>query len=433
MKAHALDVQPSSLHGTLAAPPSKSETHRAFVLAAQSDAPCTVQRPLLAQDTRSTLAGLHALGARLHLQDEHVQFLPARLLPPRRVLDCHNAGTALRLLTALAARFSQPVTLTGDASLQRRPNDVLLDALTQLGVHCESNQGRAPLTVKGPLRSGVVHLPRRASSQFASALMLALPGLPGDSVLRLEPPVASAPYLDVTVACARHFQLNIDVSTESGLRFDIPGGQQPRASTYRISGDWSAAAFPLTAAALTGDVTVTGLDPASPQGDRAILDHLEAFGAQVTQTADGARVQQAPLHSPGTLDVSATPDLFPALAVLAAASRGTTTFTGGSALRAKESDRITAMAQGLQQLGVSAQETLEGLVVTGGQLQGATVASHDDHRIHMALAIAGLAATGVTRIDGAASAAVSYPTFHRDLASLGGRFALLQGNQEVLS
>lgn len=433
MKAHAVDVQASRLQGTLRVPPSKSETHRAFLLAAQSDLPCTVRNPLHSDDTQATLANLHALGARLHLQDDGVQFLPAPLHAPRTVLDCRNSGTTLRLLTALAARLGQPVTLTGDDSLRRRPNQPLLDALTQLGAHCTSDGGRAPLTVRGPLRGGVLHLPPGTSSQYASALLLALSAAPGDSVLHLAAPVASAPYLAVTLAWADQFGLRTTVHEEAGLRIDVPGRQQPRAATCTVAGDWSTAAFPLAAAALTGDIIVTGLDPTSPQGDRAILDHLRSFGAKVQVTPDGARVTADSLASPGTIDVAATPDLFPILAVLAAASRGQTTFTGGASLRHKESDRIATMAAGLRQLGVAIEERPDGMTVTGGPLHGATVASQDDHRIHMAFAIAGLVAPGTTRIDGAASAAVSFPSFHADFVRLGARFTLRQGNREVVA
>jgi 3-phosphoshikimate 1-carboxyvinyltransferase len=435
MKTHALQVRAGRVEATLQAPGSKSETHRAFLLAAQSDVPCRVRSPLLSEDTHATLAGLHACGARLHLEEGgDVQFLPAPLRPPRQAIDCRNSGTTLRLLTATSARFGAEVTLTGDASLRARPNGALLDALTSLGARCASQDGRAPISVRGPLHGGPVSLPAGASSQFASALLLALAGTAGPSTIDLQPPLASAPYLDVTLAVARSFGLAIAQEEHPGRRFTLTGPQVPHADSFTVAGDWSAAAFPLVAAAITGGrVAVRGLDPKSAQGDRVIAEHLAHFGASVAIGNGEVVIEGAPLASPGTVDLAATPDLFPALAVLAACSRGTTTFTGGGALRHKESDRIAAMADGLTRMGIAVQQRPDGLVVQGGALHGAAVASHGDHRIHMAFAVAGLAASGTTTVDDPACAAVSYPGFHQALLGTGAPFTLLQGNRATVA
>lgn len=432
MKPHAVEVQPSGVSGSVQAVPSKSVTHRAFLLAAQSSEPSTVRNPLLSDDTRAMLSALVALGARAHLDPDHpdvVHFLPSAFRPPSAALDCRNAGTALRLLTATAARLPVPGTLTGDASLRSRPNAALLDALRSLGATCTSHEGQAPITVKGPLRPGPVRLDATGSSQFVSALLLSLPFLPGPSLLQFTAAPASHPYLAVTRQVAAAFGVPLH---EHSNGWSIPGQAQPRCPTYTVEGDWSAAAFPLTAAAITGsNVAVRGLDPTSAQGDRAVLPHLAAFGATVHATRDEVQVTGGNLHSPGAIDVGATPDLFPVLAVVAAYARGTTTFTGGASLRNKESDRIAAMADGLQRMGIAAKETPDGLVVVGGRPQGATLTSRDDHRIHMALAVAALGATGPSRIDGAATAAVSYPGFHNDLESLGAKVRTLHGNTAV--
>lgn len=436
MKAHAVEVRPGRVEGTVRAPPSKSESHRALLLAAQSDVPCRVRSPLRSADTLATLAGLRDFGARLHLQDDDVQFLPSPLRPPRGAIDCANSGTTLRLLTAFAARFGHEVTLTGDESLRPRPNGPLLDALTALGARCSSDGGKAPVTVKGPLRAGHATLPPRSSSQYASGLLLALATLPGESTVELQAPLASAPYLDVTLAMASHFGLRIQEEAHPGRLFRLPGGDVPRAERVSPGGDWSSAAFPLVAAAITGGrVTVQALLADSRQGDRVLPDLLRSFGAHVATTAETVSCEggSAGLASPGTVDVAATPDLFPALAVLAASSRGTTSFVGGSSLRAKESDRIAAMAAGLARMGIAVRERPDGLDVTGGRLQGASVASLGDHRVHMAFAVAGLAAQGTTTVDDPASADVSYPRFHDQMRSLGAPMMALQGNRTEVS
>ncbi|MCA1819723.1 MAG: 3-phosphoshikimate 1-carboxyvinyltransferase [Halobacteriales archaeon] len=420
----SLRIRPGQVSGTVAAPPSKSVTHRAYLLAALSDAPATIASPLVAADTNATLACLHAVGANFRVAADAVHFEPAPLRPPVRALDCANSGTTLRFMSATAARLPVPVALVGDESLGRRSSAPLLEALHTLGARIRSNGGAAPISMQGPIRPGTVGLPAHCSSQFASALLLSLPMLPAASHVTLAEPIASRPYLDLTLEMAARAGLRHEVDAAPGAtRIVVPGGQVPRLGAVRVEGDWSAAAFPFAAAALTGGrVTVTGLDTASRQGDRAILAHLRAFGCKV-DASDGHVTVEGPdrLASPGSIDVAATPDLFPVLAVLAAASRGTTAVTGGSQLRGKESDRVAAMAEGLRRMGIAAHEAPDGLVVHGGTLRGAQVASRDDHRIHMAFAVAGLAALGDTFVDGAASAAVSYPGFHADLQRLSGR------------
>ncbi len=433
MKPHLLEVRPGRFDGEVRAPSSKSVTHRAFLIAAQSTVPCEVASPLLSADTRATLACLGALGARFHLDADRpdaVRFLPARFAPPRQALDCANSGTTLRLLAGTAARLGHPVTLTGDGSLRSRPNGALLAALGSLGAQVRSHDGRAPLTVQGPIRPGSVVLPPGASSQFASSLILSLPFLPGDSAVHLQPPVASEPYLDVTLDVASRAGLRIEEGPGEGRRFTVPGGQSVHASRLVVDGDWSSAAFPLVAAAVTGGrATVRGLDPQSRQGDRRIVELLESFGARVRRNEDGATVEGGALSSPGEVDVSATPDLFPVLCVVAACSRGRTRFTGGAALRAKETDRIAAMAHGLRAMGIEVRELPDGLEVEGGRLRGASVACRDDHRIHMAFAVAGLAAQGITRVDSPGMADVSYPGFHAAFQACGAPFNSLRGNR----
>lgn len=444
MKPHLLEVRPGRVHGTARAVPSKSVTQRAFLLAAQSDEPCTVRAPSLADDPRAMLAGLIALGARAHLdpdRPETVQFLPARLRGPTAAIDCRNSGTALRLLTATAARLPTPTTLTGDDSLRARPNGPLLATLRALGARASGSadhaamDGLAPLTVQGPLRPGPVRLDASASSQFASALLLSLPMLPGPSVLHLDGTPASRPYVALTLDVAHRFA--IPWQADGPHACATSGNLVPRAASFDVEGDWSAAAFLLAAAAVTGgDVTVTGLRTDSVQGDRAIVDHLRAFGATVDLDAAAGSVRcraGAGLVSPGRIDLAATPDLGPPLAAVAACAQGTTTFTGAAHLRHKESDRIAALVAGLTQMGAGAVPLPDGLVVTGGPLRGANVACRGDHRIHMAFAVLALAATGPSRIDSADAVGVSHPGFHADLAGIGADVRGLHGNRTVLA
>lgn len=403
------------ISGTVQIPGSKSLTHRAYLLGAHSDRPCTVAEPLRSADTDATLACLHRLGHRFERDDRTVTFQPSAARPPTEPLDCANAGTGLRLLLATAARHPFPITLTGDASLQSRPNAPLVAALRSLGARVSSDD-HAPFTVQGPVVPGTAQLPANTSSQYASALLLALPMLAGPSVLTMAPPVSSRPYIDVTLGIASEFGLRIEADEHT---FRIPGSDVPRADAHRVEADWSTAAFPLLAAAITGgNVRVEGLRLGSAQGDRRVVDHLQSFGCKVQVGDNAVTLDGTSLETPGTIDVAATPDMFPALCIAAACATGTTTFTGGAALRHKESDRITAMANGLTSLGIRVEKRPDGMVVHGGTLTGGSVHAFDDHRIHMAFTIAGLAANGEVFVDGAESAAVSYPNFHADLERL---------------
>lgn len=412
-------IEPGFVGGVVAAPSSKSATHRAYVLASQAERSARVLHPLVAEDTDATLRCLQALGAHAVLAPNEVRFEPAPLTAPSAALSCGNSGTTLRLLAGQAARLSTPVALTGDASLRRRTSGPLLAALTTLGVQVTSQDGHAPFTVQGPLQPGTVRLPASVSSQFASSLLLALPFAAGPSVVELAAPVDSAPYLDLTHRMARQQGLRIEPeSTSTGLRFSVEPSR-PHGGTLVVDGDWSSAAFLFVAGAITGaQVEVTGLDLESAQPDRAILGHLRSFGCP---TGTASVRPDGVLRSPGTVDLRASPDLFPCLSVLAAFANGTTRLVGGTQLRNKESDRIEAMAAGLRALGIAARPLADGLEVVGGKPQGASLRSEGDHRIHMALAVAALAASGASTVEGDATAAVSFPGFHDALARLGAR------------
>lgn len=399
----------------LLAPPSKSLTHRAFLLAACSAVDCVVEGPLLGADCRSTLSVLQALGAEVQAVPGGLRFAGGRpLRPPQTVLDCGNSGTTLRLLAGQCARLDGTSQLTGDASLRSRPNGPLLAALGELGVDCASTAGRAPLTVVGPLRPGAVRLGPQVSSQYGSSLLLALAlGPAGVSTVRLAAPVASRPYLELTRRMAAAFGVHWDEEEDAaGLCLTVPGGQQPAAERVRIAGDWSSAAFPLVAAAITGQpLRLRGLDPDSPQADRRIVALLRAAGVGLAWRAGELVVQGRACTPLGRVELADGPDMFPALCALAATLPGRTALVGAPSLRHKESDRIAQMAVGLHTLGLRCEEQPDGLVLWGGKVGGGSVESVHDHRIYMAFRVLSLAAAGPVEVDGEGCEAVSYPDF----------------------
>ena len=255
------------------------------------------------------------------------------------------------------------------------------------------------------------------TSQAVSGLLMALPLCGADSRVEVEG-LRSRGYVEATLRVMGDFGVEVEADLERG-EFFVPGGQSYSPREYRVEGDWSGAAFLLAAGAIAGRVTVAGLDGGSLQPDRRILDALEAAGAEVTAGEDCVTVKRNRLDG-FRFDASDCPDLFPVLAVLAAFCRGRTELSGAGRLRHKESDRAAVLAEEFSRLGARIRQEGDKLVVEGGGLQGGTVRSHGDHRIAMALALAGLGAKAPVRVAGAACVAKSYPAFFHHLAALRG-------------
>jgi len=409
----------SRVSGTIRAPPSKSYTHRAVILAALSHGPCRVRRPLLSEDTAATIDGMVAFGAEIERTADGLRVASESLRPPGTRIDARNSGTTLRLLAGVAGLLEGSTTISGDASLQKRPMGPLLEALTGLGARARSlsGDGRPPVEVEGVLRGGRVSLSGSMSSQFLSSLLIACPLASNPSEIRVLPPRRSEPYVEVTRQVVRAFGVEVGVDEDTYL---VPGGLAYHPTDVDVPGDFSSAAFPLVAAAITGgDVTVEGLDLRSPQGDRRIAPLLTSFGARVDMAPDRVRVRSGPLIGQ-TVDVRDTPDLFPILAVLATQAKGETHFVNGEHLRIKESDRIASTVAMLRALGADAAPTADGCVVHGpASLHGAFIDSRADHRILMAAAIAGLAADDSVDISDPWCFRVSYPSFLDDMRALG--------------
>lgn len=406
-----LTIRPGPAEGRVEAPTSKSVTHRALILSAIAGEG-TVEHPLRSRDPEATIACLEALGLDVTGDDP----VTVRGEPTGGAdLDCANSGTTLRLLTGVAATLEDRVRLDGDESLRQRPMGPLVEALGDLGAMA---QGRAaPVTVRGPLVGGRCELPGDVSSQFVSAAMLAGLGArePVDVAVRGE--LVSRPYAEMTATMIADAGGEVE-TTGSGWRV-APSDLEAR--TWTVPGDWSSAAFPLALGALSGPVTVAGLDPDADQGDVAILDHLRALGAEVTVDGEAVTVDGGRLHG-AEIDLSDTPDLFPALAAVAVHAQGRSRLTGAEHLKAKESDRIAAVVDGLTALGGQAKALADGAEIVGPGLSGGEAATRGDHRILMALSVAATRADDPVTLSEASSHEVSYPSFLDDLDRLGVRW-----------
>jgi 3-phosphoshikimate 1-carboxyvinyltransferase len=413
------------LRGSIHIPASKSHTIRALMIAAMAEGTSRLRNPLYSEDTAAAIGACRMLGARIDRRGDMlvVRGFGTRPQQPAAAFDMANSGTSTNLLIGMLAALGVRATITGDASLQTRPVSALTDALEHLGLEVawHGRRGCPPLSVSGTVRGGPVTLDAAKSSQYVSSLLLAAPLLACDTDITVLNPT-ELPYIDMTLQWLT--AQNIRFERRGWTRFTMYGAQAYRAFDAEIPGDWSSAAFPLCAAALMGsDVRVQGVSLDDVQGDKAIIDYLRAMGADITVTGDSLRVNKAPLTG-AELDLNATPDALPALAVMGCCAAGTTTLQNVAQARVKETDRIAVMARELQKMGAIAAELPAGLRIAGGRLQGAALHGHHDHRVVMALAIAGLVARGQTVIDTAEAVSVTYPDFIASMQQLGAGFSL---------
>ena len=422
MDAH---VGRSGLAGTVRAPPSKSYTHRAILAAGYGDG-TVIRNPLDGADPRATGRAVTAFGGSVSWRENavHVEGFDGRPATPADVIDCGNSGTTTRIAAACGALAPGLAVLTGDGSLRSRPHGPLLTAVRSLGGRGESTRanGQAPLVVGGSTPGGRVSIPGDVSSQFVTALLLAGAVTDAGIEIELETTLKSAPYVEITRELQESFGVETH-RTDDGFR--VPGGQQYRREEYAVPGDFSSASYLLAAGAVAGEpgerLTVEGMEP-SAQGDRAIVDVLDRMGASIEwdRSAGELHVSRSSL-SGIEVSVADTPDLLPTIAVLGALADGDTRITDAEHVRYKETDRVAAMATALDRLGASVTERQTTLTVHGDDstLEAATVDGRGDHRLVMALTVAGLAAEGRTTVQGAHHVDVSFPGFFETIRSLG--------------
>ena len=425
-------VLPRPLSGQLRIIPSKSASHRAVMLAALADGETALAPLALSRDVEATLSCAKALGLldswALTPFDDAPGMARAVLHPGAsapeglRTLDCGESGSTLRFFVPLALDGRGPVRLVGHGRLMQRPMEVYERLFVPRGVRW-SLDGDA-LTVEGQLTGGEYALPGDVSSQFITGLLLALPRLAGESVLRLTTPLESRGYVELTRRVQAAFGI---VSRWDGERtLVIPGHQKAHTpGSFAVEGDWSHAAFYLVAGALghAGPLRLTGIDMDSTQGDRAIVPILRGMGADIREEGGALIAAPSALHG-ATVDVTQVPDLVPALAVAMAGAQGESRIVGAARLRIKESDRLAAMRAALCAAGADVTELADGLVIRGGHpLHAATIDGCNDHRIVMAMAVASALADGPLTLTDAQAVAKSAPRFWKEFASLGGQTA----------
>jgi len=416
-------VKNGVLRGVIPAIASKSHAHRLLICAALADRPVRIRCTTTNADIDATAECLRSLGAVIERVGEIFTVTPIAAfgLKKGQTLDCGESGSTMRFLLPVVLALEADASLLGKGRLPSRPLSPLYEELMAHGALIDP-VGTNPLGCRMGISAGDYTIDGGVSSQFISGLMFALPLLDEKSRIVVTGRLESRPYVELTMQCLRLFGVEIG-ETEPNV-FEIGKGcyHAPDSGAICTEGDWSNAAFWLTAGAFSEEgITVTTLNPDSIQGDKKITEILRDFGADVKVDGTSFTVKRTrPLHGI-TVDAADIPDLVPVLSVAAAGAVGDTTITGCGRLRLKESDRIASVCDMIRALGGEIEASDDTIVVHGtGRLRGGEVDSVNDHRIAMSATVAaGICESSVT-IKDAEAVAKSYPGFYGDLAELGG-------------
>lgn len=400
-------------NATIWIPGSKSQTIRALLIASFSKGKSTIINPLISSDTLSTANALKTLGVKIDYDEEKKLFrVDAENIGKgfdKVTLDLGNSGTGTYLLLGLAASLEKEITITGDESLSSRPIAPLAKAYEDLGAEVSTNDGFLPITVKGPLKGGRTEIECR-TSQYLSSLLLASVLSSADVEITC-PLLYEKPYVAITLSWLDRQGISYEISDDY-LHSRVKGGQAFQAGQFTVSGDYSSASFFFALAAASGkSVTVLGLDRYDSQGDKRVLDVLQAMGCSVDWVENGVRVKGPDHLKGGTFDINDIPDALPILAAISTLAESDVRLTNVPQARIKETDRIRVMHDELTKLGAKVTEEDDGLIIhSGSKLHGGKVSGHKDHRIIMALSILGVLIDGI-EIDDTKHASVTFPTF----------------------
>jgi len=412
------------LEGDVWAPPSKAYTHRMLIAALLSNGTLRISNPLVSDDTEATLRAVKAFGAKAELREKCWTISGVdSLRTPKNPIECGESGATLRFMIPVAALAPGSSIFTFGSSLERRPIAPLLQSLNQLGAESslQLKEGSSLVRIHGGgIRGGKTSIRGDISSQFISGLLFACSRAKLDTEVDVTTPLESRSYVQMTIQVLGEHGIRVS-APENFAQLKVPSNQTYRPCDHEVPGDFSSAAFLLAAAAvMSSRVKVQNLDRHSMQGDRAILDILEQMGSKVRVGDEYVEVQGGQQLNAINVDARDVPDLVPVCAALACYSKGNSKIYNAKRLRYKESDRLASLHLELKKMGAEITMKEDELVIKGPcTMHGATIDSHDDHRIAMACAVAALSARGETKIQKSECVNKSYPRFFHDLRSLG--------------
>jgi 3-phosphoshikimate 1-carboxyvinyltransferase len=421
-------ITPSSLSGIIQAPASKSSMQRACAAALVSQTKVTVLNAGHSNDDKAALSVIEALGAVVNKQSDdaiEIDSTGSTLLSSgeKLAVNCGESGLGMRMFAPVISLSKKAVTINGEGSLLTRPMDFFDEVLPELGVTIQSNKGRLPITVTGPLKPGNIEIDGSLSSQFLTGLLIAYSAANASNVTIKVNNLKSTPYIDLTLKVMQSYGLKVPFNDQyKAFYFDnSPAPAVADQIVYTVEGDWSGGAFLLVAGAVAGNIQVNGLDVQSTQADKKIIEALKDAGAAVEINDNMIKLSPAALKA-FSFDATDCPDLFPPLVALAAYCKGITVIKGVSRLAHKESNRGLTLQEEFAKMGLTI--NLDGDIMEvsgGGEILGAFVHSRHDHRIAMACAVAALKASGETTIEDAEAINKSYPDFYEHIQKLGGK------------
>jgi 3-phosphoshikimate 1-carboxyvinyltransferase len=408
------------INGRIKLPPSKSITQRVLAAALLHTGKTIVHNAGGSADETSVLNIIKLLGATVSEANNEITIESSGLnISTATEINCGESGLAARLFIPIVTMSNQPITITGHGSLLSRPMNGIIDVLSKLGVQVTSNNGCLPITVQGPLKPTDIEIDGSLSSQFLSGLLFAytFSSTQAANTIRVKD-LKSKPYIDLTIETLKKFGCVVTNDAYETFKTESKQAEKQTIETT-IESDWSSATFLLVAGAIGGNVTLEHLDVNSKQADVAILKVLESAGANIF--IDGTTITTTKSRLNGfDFDATNCPDLFPALAILAACCDGESYIRGVHRLYHKESNRAESISEMLQQFDIFFSIEDDALYIEGARyLDSATIESYNDHRIAMAAAIGALRTKGTVIIENAGAVNKSYPAFFNDLISLG--------------
>jgi 3-phosphoshikimate 1-carboxyvinyltransferase len=414
-------ITPSKIKGHILSPASKSCMQRACAAALLHLGRTVIHNPGTSNDDKAAIDIIQKLGANVSFEDGKMIVHSSGINPVSDNFNCGEAGLSIRMFTPIAACISNEVRIKGEGSLKTRPMNFFDEILPDIGVTIKSNDGKLPLRIKGSIIPKTITVDGSLSSQFLTGLLMAYSYLGANEVSINVINLKSKPYIDLTLNVMKHFGMLVPTNIDyKEFIFSTNYFQTTKQDVvYQVEGDWSGASFLLVAGAISGSISVSGLDLNSTQADKAIIGALKDCGCKLEVKDDVILVSSTDLES-FTFNATECPDLFPPLVALASFCKGQTLIKGVSRLKHKESDRASTLQQEFGKLGVKIDIKDDFMMIQGVEkVNAAKVHSHHDHRIAMACAIAGLRADGSVEIECAEAIEKSYPNFYNDLISLG--------------
>ena len=414
-------VEKSKIKGKINCPSNKSYTHRGIFLASLAGNNSKVENVLLSADTKATIEACKKFGAVIEVNDSDIivkKSIKIGINVPE--INTENSGTTIRIAIGIASLFSEEIILTGDVSLQKRPMQPLLDALSSIGAKCSSTNGNPPIKIKGSIIGGDIRIPGNLSSQFISSLLISAPLTKNGINLTIEGDLVSKPYLDATIATMRKFGVSVKTLIPY-KKYNITP-QIYKNTTFSVPIDFSSLALLLSCTVLNGeDVVIKGSMGNLPQGDEAFIDFLEQLGVSVTINDNEIKIKSPEKLKGGKFDLRNSPDLLPPLAILSLISSKPIEIVNVKHARLKETDRIAILARELPKIGIKVYEKEDGLILeSSDSLMGAKLDSENDHRLFMAFCIAGTY-IGNCIVTDSKSVEVSYPNFIEEMNRLGAK------------